>query len=156
MDKKLVLISPFSKRLRNGKNNAKNFPYWPELLARLDDSCRIVQIGTAGESCLTRDFRVNLPLSEITRLVKESNFWISVDSFLPHLAHLVEKPGAVIWGLSDPNIFGYPENLNLIRDRNLLRKDQFLYWEDEPFNPDAFLSAEEIFNAIKTRFLTEV
>lgn len=155
MSKRTVIISPFSKKLRNGKNNAKNFPYWPELLARLDPYCYIIQIGSSGENCLTRDFRTNLPLSEIKRLVKDCAFWISVDSFLPHLAHHENVPGVVLWGLSDPEVFGYPENLNIIRDRKLLRKDQFLYWEEEPFNEGVFLGAEDVFNKIKSRFLRE-
>lgn len=155
MNKRTVVISPFSKKLRNGKNNAKNFPYWPELLARLDDSCHIVQIGANGENRLTGDFRTGLSLAEVTELVKACDFWISVDSFLPHLAHHIHVPGVVLWGLSDPNVFGYAENLNLIRDRKLLRKDQFLYWEEEPFNEGAFLGAEDVFNQIKDRFLRE-
>lgn len=147
----MIIISPYSKPLRNGKRNAKNYPHWSELVIRLrkkyDD---IIQIGIEGEEKIkgVKEFKQNLSLSEIKKLVQESEFWISVDNFLPHLSHHVKKPGVVIWGFSDPNIFGYPENLNILKDRKNLRQRQFDIWEIIAFNPNVFLSADEIIKLI--------
>lgn len=134
----MILISPFTKK-------PKNYPYWKELVRELDD---VVQIGVDGEEQLVDDFRKNLPLKEIEKLVKKCDYWISVDSFLPHLAHHIKKPGVVIWALSDPEIFGYKENLNILKDRKYLRANQFYTWDKELVNEDAFLKPKEIIKQI--------
>ena len=72
-----------------------------------------------------------------------------MDSFLPHLAQQVEKPGVVIWSVSDPEIFGYKNNLNILKDRKYLRGNQFDIWEAGSYNPEAFLKAEEVYSVIK-------
>jgi hypothetical protein len=138
----MILISPYSSRLRNGNRNAKNYPWWPELLATLGPG--VVQIGVAGEEVLATDHRFGLPLALIRGLVQECDYWISVDNFLPHLAHQEKKPGVVLWSKSDPNIFGYPDNLNLIHDLRFMRENQFGSWEGEPYDPEAFMPAGEV------------
>ena len=139
----MIVISPYSRALRNGKRNPKNFPYWKELIAKLKGKT-IVQIGVEGEVPLVKDFRKGLPLKDIENLIKDCDYWISVDNFLPHLAHYVGKPGIVLWGRSDPNIFGYQENINMLKDRKYLRESQFDMWENVPYNPDVFLTADDI------------
>lgn len=143
----MIIISPYSRKLRNGKRNAKDYPYWNELI-KLINYDNIIQLGVDGETQLVKDFRKNLSLKEIKSLVIKCNFWISIDNFFPHLAHHVGKKGVVIWGYSDPNIFGYHDNLNLLKDRKYLRENQFDIWESCEFNPDVFLSPEKIYNEI--------
>lgn len=138
----MILIHAYAQTLRNGLPNAKTYPWWPQLLAALA-APRVIQIGIAGDAPLVRDFRASLPLREIRALVEACDYWIAVDSFLPHLAHHVLKPGVVLWGPSDPAIFGYPENLNLLRDRRYLRAKQFRIWEEQTADPDAFVPAAE-------------
>ena len=151
MDKigqKTIVISPFSKILRTNKENPKNYPYWTKLLDFFKDY-HIIQVGINGEKRLVDDFRTNLPYEEVKKLVKECEFWISVDSFLPHLAHHVQKPGAVIWSASDPNIFGYDYNVNVLKDRKYLRANQFGIWEECPYSEEAFLPASEVYERLK-------
>lgn len=150
--KNFILISPYSKPLRNGEQNSKNYPYWAEVINGLKDDYRLVQIGVIGEIGLVDDFRRDLPLRVIGELLmnKDLHTWISVDNFLPHLAHVVGcKPGIVLWGPSDPNIFGYKENKNLLKARKYLRPDQFGVWESIKFNADAFVPASYVINAVK-------
>jgi ADP-heptose:LPS heptosyltransferase len=142
----VILIHPFAQMLRNNQVNPKNYPWWPELLERLDGP--IVQIGVEQEWRLAADIRLGLPLKEIRALLAECEFWISVDSFLPHLAHYLPKPGVVLWSKSDPDIFGYPENLNLLKDRRYLRAKQFRIWEEESYDPEAFLLVDAVVDAI--------
>ena len=151
----MIVISPYSKKLLNGKENPKNYPYWEELIQRIPKQIPIVQVGIEGEKQLVDDFRKNLPLSELKKLIKQCYTWISCDSFFQHLGWSEGKQGIVLWSVSDPNIFGHPENINLLKDRSYLAENQFLWWEFVNHNPDAFVSPEEVFynlqNKIKTK-----
>jgi ADP-heptose:LPS heptosyltransferase len=149
----MILISPYSKLLRNGKISPKNYPYWKEVLTALKGE-DIVQIGAGNEDKLINGnpnlkFVKGLPFAEIGELVKQCRVWVSVDNFLPHLAHHIGKPGVVVWGQSDPTIFGYKENINLLKDRSYLRKDQFQIWESCEYNKEAFVSSKEVIEAIR-------
>ena len=142
----MIIISPYSKKLRNGKNNPKNYPYFKELIALIDEP--IVQIGVEGEDQLVEDFRKNLSLTDLTTLVNECSTWISVDSFFQHFCWDLGKPGIVLWGQSDPNIFGHPENINLLKNRKYLREKQFWIWEQCEFREDCWVSPKEIFKQL--------
>ena len=62
---------------------------------------------------------------KLLKLAQESNAWISVDSFFQHFCSYYKIPnGIVIFSQSDPNIFGYPGNINILKDRAYLRPDQ--------------------------------
>jgi ADP-heptose:LPS heptosyltransferase len=147
----VVIVHPYARKLRNGMPNPKTFHEWPELISLINKD--VIQIGTEEENRIPGviSFFKDLSLEVLKHLLSECEFWIAVDSFLPHLAHIVGKPGVVIWSVSDPNIFGYPENLNLIKSREYLRPNQYGIWEESSYNPNAFLSAEEIYNAIIRR-----
>jgi hypothetical protein len=43
----MILISPYAQKLRNGNQNPKNYPWWPELISKIDEE--IVQVGIKGE-----------------------------------------------------------------------------------------------------------
>lgn len=142
----MIIISPFAKKLTNGKENPKNFPYWKELIAMIDEP--LVQVGIAGEAQLCTDFRQNLPLEDLKKLLQECRTWIGCDSFFQHLAWSENKPGVVIWSVSDPLIFGHPENVNLLKDRSYLAPNQFLWWEATEFDANKFMTAEQVFQAL--------
>jgi hypothetical protein len=143
----MIIISPWAQKLRNGKNNPKNYPWWPELISLIDEP--IIQIGIEGEEQLVDDFRTNLSLEQLKSLVLHCRTWISVDSFFQHLAWDLGKPGIVLWGQSDPNIFGHPENTNLLKDRKYLREKQFWWWEQCEYIPNAFVGSEEVLKHIQ-------
>ena len=141
----MIIIAPFSKKLRNGKINPKNYPHFKKLLEHLALLGKhVVQVGLEGEEQLTEDFRTNLSLDELAKLIKECETWISVDSFFQHYAWDLGKPGIVLWGQSDPNIFGHPENINLLKDRSYLRKKQFWWWEQCEYRDDCWVEPEEV------------
>lgn len=146
----MILIHAVGTRQKNGDVNAKTYPYWPELLKLLRPRFgEVTQVGIKGDQQLVKNFKANLSIAELTELLQQSDLWVSIDSFLPHLAHHCAKPGVVLWGPSDPLIYGYPENLNLLKDRSLLRKDQFGIWDGYPFDPRAFVEAREAANQIE-------
>ena len=59
----MIIIHPFAKKLNNGKENPKNYPYWKELIEQIDEP--IIQVGIEGEEQLVPDFRKNLSLLEL-------------------------------------------------------------------------------------------
>jgi len=143
----MIIIAPYAQKLRNGKLNPKNYPYWKELIALIDEP--IIQVGIEGEEQLVPDFRKNLAISELRSLVKECQTWIGVDSFFQHLAWDEGKKGIVLWGPSDPLIFGHTSNINLLEDRSHLVKNQFIWWEATEHRNDRFVKPKEILKYLK-------
>jgi len=142
----MIIISPYSKALRNGKENPKNYPYWPEVLKDIREPC--VQIGISGEKQLCKDFRPDLSFDELRLLLKECRTWISCDSFFQHFAWAEGKPGIVLFSRSDPKIFGHPENVNLLKSRDLLTPYQFVTWEEQEYVKEAFIGPTDVINAL--------
>ena len=138
----MIIISPYSKQLRTGAVNPKNYPHWKELISYIKDP--IVQVGVEGEEQLVPDFRKNLSIPDLSKLILESRTWIGVDSFFQHLCWDLGKPGIVLWGQSDPNIYGHPEHTNLLKGREYLMSNQFLIWEMADYREDCFVSPEEV------------
>lgn len=136
----MILIAPYAKKLRNGKRNPKDYPYWKELIELIEDP--IIQVGVEGEEGLVEDFRKNLPITELRNLIKQCRTWIGCDSFFQHLAWDEGKPGIVLWSVSDPLIFGHPENINLLKSRSCLAEHQFLWWESVEYQSDRFVEPQ--------------
>jgi ADP-heptose:LPS heptosyltransferase len=140
----MILIHPYAKPLKNGKENPKNYPYWEELIQKIPKSIHVVQVGVEGEKQLVEDFRKNLSIAELSQLIKDCRTWIGVDSFFQHLAWDCQKPGIVLWSVSNPLIFGHPENMNLLKDRKYLAPNQFLWWDFTAFDENSFVKPEEV------------
>jgi len=143
----MIVISPYAQKLRNGKLNPKNYPYWKELIELIDEP--IIQVGIEGEEELVPDFKKNLPIKELRALIKDCRIWISCDSFLQHLGWDEGKKGIVLWGPSDPLIFGHPENINLLKDRSYLVQNQFIWWEATEHQNERFVNPQEILAHLK-------
>ena len=151
MKKQTIIISPYSKVLPNNQKNPKNYPYFKELVNKLRaKNFHIIQIGIEGEELIDADqIKFNLPIKEIVQRINDSFCWISVDNAINHIASIyTNKRGIVIFGKSDPNIFGYSQNINLLKNRCYLRKYQFSPWTDEQYNEEVFVSNTEIFKAL--------
>lgn len=145
-----IVLAPYSRPLRNGKENPKNYPHWAELVRRLRYAEHtLIQIGLEGEPDIgAHKHHKGLPLKDIGNLIVAADTWISIDSWLQHMAHHLGKPGIVLYGQSDPLIFGYPENTNLLKDRKYLRPRQFELWESAEYTEDAFVDAETVILAL--------
>jgi hypothetical protein len=143
----MIIISPYSKALLSGKQNPKNYPYWKELIAMIDEP--VVQVGIESEAQLVSDFRKNLPITELRKLIQECRTWISCDSFFQHLGWDEGKKGIVLWGVSDPLIYGHPENINLLADRKHLAENQFLWWEFVEHQNERFVKPEIVLEHLK-------
>ena len=149
-----IIISPYSRKLRNGNNNPKNYPYWQKLIKLLkEDGHTIIQVGSGDEIVFegVDEVKFDLSLNDLTTLFQECDTWMGVDNFFQHFASHLEKPGIVIFGKSNPDIFGYKHNINILKDRANLRAKQFDIWEEEVFNKNVFPYAEEVFQTFKSR-----
>jgi len=147
-----ICIAPYAAKLPNDIPNPKTPPWWPELVARLvQDGHEVIQLGCAGEPEIAgvSDFLKSRPYGEIEYAINEADAWISVDSWLPHFcATLRLKSGIVIWSQSNPRIWGYKHNINLLKDHAFLRPYQYAHWFDVPYNPEAFVSPEVVIAAL--------
>lgn len=152
---KTVVIAPYSSKLHNGKINAKNYPYFPELIKLLKNKgFYIIQIGVSGEARFegVNEFKTNLSFKELEVLAwKDETLLISVDSFFSHFCHTIGRSCIVLWGKSDPNVFGYTENINVLKDRKYLRNahDQFVFWNDVEFDSEVFVKADQVMKIIE-------
>ena len=75
-----------------------------------------------------------------------------MDNFFPHLAYHVNKRGVVLWGPSDPQLFGYPTNVNILKGKGYLRPDPYGIWESIEFDPNRFVKAEEVYKIVNKEF----
>ena len=143
----MIIIAPYAQKLRTDKLNPKNYPYWKELIAQIDEP--IIQVGVDGEEQLVEKFYKDLPISELRQLIQTCRTWIGVDSFFQHLAWDENKKGIVLWGPSDPLIFGHPENINLLKSREHLVKNPFIWWEATEHDPNRFVLPKDVIKYLK-------
>ena len=139
----MIVISPYAAKLPS--ENPKNYPFWKELIALMPDE-HWVQVGIEGEEPLVSDFRTNLKVQQLRELLRQADTFVSCDSFIQHLAWDEEVKGIVLWSVSDPLIFGHPEHINLLKSRDNLAKNQFLWWHHVKHNPDLFVEPEIVKN----------
>lgn len=148
-----IIISPFSRPLRNANKNPKNYPWWPELISclykQLPGKSYIIQVGMEGEEKFdVESHSYNRSLDDLKVLIEQVDFFISVDNFFHHLAATVNKPGFVIFGQSDPMIFCDPLHVALCKGPSFLRDKQFDVWEAASYREDVFMTPTDIVNRI--------
>lgn len=145
----MILISPYAAKLRDGSPSPKNFPFWLQLVAFLKHRrYQTTQLGVSGEPRIdgVDYFVTDKSFAEIARMASNAELILSVDSFAPHLCHAekIKTPVITIFGMSDPQIFSYPEHVALLRDRKYLREFQFRPWDEIQPNIEAFVTAQEV------------
>lgn len=147
----MILISPWSRNLPDGGLSPKNYPHWSEVVNGLVSvDHKVVQLSCKSEADVPGAERINdLPLDKIGEMMKGCDTWISVDNFFHHMAWTLGQPGIVIFGSSDPEIFGHPENINILKDRRFLRARQFGLWSQETPNPDRFIGSSAVLEAVR-------
>lgn len=145
-----IIIFPFSRKLSDKPHpKSPKLEWWEHLVKLLrSHGHSLIQVGISGEEKLVEDVRHDLPLTELSDLILESDTFIGIDSFGQHLCWDLGKQGIVIWGQSDPLIFGHPEHVNLLKDRKYLREKQFWLWTQTEFNADVFVSPEIVVDAL--------
>lgn len=151
---KKIIISPYSKKLKNGKTNPKNYPYWKELVQLLiKDGYEVEQFDLPNEPPINgiTKWKKALPIYKIHEILPEYDFFISVDNFFHHMCAYHNFKGYVLFSQSDPKIFGHDLHTNIYKDTKYFRLKQFEIWEQCEYNNDAFLSAKSVFDIIKNK-----
>lgn len=147
----MILYAPYARKLPhlNGEN-PKDYP-WPRDLANLlKQKYLVIQVGGEEDEKLVNDFRNNLSFDKLCELIKVCDTAICVDSYLQHAMWFLGKKAIVLWGISDPNIFGHAIHRNLLKSRDNLRQNQFDLYYSNQFNPEAFVKPEEVLNALES------
>jgi hypothetical protein len=106
--KRNVLVSPFSDSPRKVMSLGR----WEALLELLKGEDRLfIQVGRSGEPHVRGAYSIAGLTSprQILSLVARADLVIGHDSFLMHAAHLHRKPAIILWGPTDPAVYGYDE-----------------------------------------------
>ena len=142
----MIIISPWSRPLTDGKLNPKcpKEDWWRKLVSLINEP--VIQVGSLGELHVvpSENVRHSLSLHDLGLLVDQCRTFVSVDSLFQHFAWDRSKYGIVIFGQSNPKIFGHPENINLLKGEEYLMSDQFLFWNQVPYRDDVFVEPEEV------------
>jgi len=122
--------------IRGNIETPKSYPYWEELLVLLKDH-------------KIKEVKGMLQEKYIIELINWCDVWISIDSFIQHLVkyHKLKK-GIVLWGKSNPEIFGYGDNINLLKGPVNFRTDQFGKWSEVKHREEDFVLPEVILKEI--------
>lgn len=148
-----VILSLFSKNTHETqKPSPKNYPLSAAIkLVELLKQNNIIsaQVGVIGEPDLNADEKYfNLPFNKLKDLLLSADTFICVDNFCSHMAHYYGKHGIVIFSKSDPLLFGYSENVNLLKDRKYLVSDSYGFWESVESQKEAFIEPEIVLKAV--------
>lgn len=150
-----IVIAPYAAKLPTDQRNAKNYPFWRELIALLNaDGHEVIQLGIPSENRIEgiAQFVQGFPLNKLVDVIRDCDLWISVDSWMPHFCATERlQSGIVIWAQSNPRIWGYPHNTNLLKSPEYLRQFQYAPWYDVSYNEDAFVSPEVVVEAVNER-----
>jgi len=139
-DKKIVIISIGSARAitqyidtnlssppEKARTRVKDWVKegWEKLVVDLRKSgCLVWQVGITGEEKIDGcdSYLFDLDYRNVIAILDKCVTWISVDSFLNHAGHAIGKPGVVLFGPTDPKIFGHDSNLNIYHSNSCLHK----------------------------------
>ena len=111
---------------------------WKELVSMLVKDFDVVQIGGPCEKPIegiTTNLTGQTNIRQVMALIKHSLTTISIDSFIGHVSPAVGKSGVVLFGRSNPYIFGHETNVNIWVDNSCKLNDMFCgrpqsYWGD--------------------------
>lgn len=139
----MLIIAPYARPTRSGNPSPKDYPYAQELVDLLNElDYKVVQVCGIGQTALdhVQDCVCSPSMNVLDKIITECQGWISVDSFLQHYCWSIGKSGIVLFGPSDPIIFGHRENINLLKNRSYLRPNQFDIWDTMQVQPECFVS----------------
>ena len=77
-------------------------------------SYRILHIKTPEQPILQGVEPLTLPFRELYAVFPLSTKRLFIDSFAQHVAAALDLPSTVVWIGNKPEVFGYPENINVL------------------------------------------
>lgn len=122
--KKYGLVGPYIT-VHSGSDNGTavmkmwDLPSWTTLCSELrSQGHQVVQLGVKGEKKIQGvSFIEATTLSDLVFLLGHSRLHIDGEGGLVHLAHSVGTKSVVLFGATDPKVYGYPTNVNIYADK---------------------------------------
>jgi ADP-heptose:LPS heptosyltransferase len=87
---------------------------WEELVSRFNNNDFLL-IGNNEDNHIhgTIDLRGKTTIRQAIALLNESNLFVGIDSFLNHATDATSTNGVVLFGSSNPKMWGYDKNINI-------------------------------------------
>ena len=102
-----------------------------KLVNYFSKSYRILHIRTPEQPALDGVEMLNLPLRELYAVFPLSTKRLFIDSFAQHTAAALGLQSTVVWIGNKPEVFGYPEHINILPNANYINElTKFSYLED--------------------------
>lgn len=103
-----------------------------KLVNHLAKTYRILHIRLPEQPALQGTELLNLPLRELCAVFPLSTKRLFIDSGSQHIAAALGLQSTVCWIGNDPKVFGYPENINILPNANIINNfDKFSYLQDD-------------------------
>lgn len=135
---------------RSCKNEEWFADKWEELV-RITPGCTFIQLGLMDEVSIKGavDMR-GTSFREALALVKHSRSFIGVNSSFSHATNAFDIPGVVLFGASNPEIWGHDVNINLYKRVRCAPCLEWLYGRRCPYGRHCMtsISAEEVKHAL--------
>lgn len=144
-----ILIQPYAaipKDANEVGKNPKDWPFFNELIAAMPEH-EWIQIGCSNKPIVgAREVTTNR--SGVIDLINECDTWVSVDTWLQHVATLTcKKRGVAIFSKSEPKMFGHPQNINLLKSQMYVQSP-YATWLASNYSKDSFVSVDKVVKAI--------
>jgi hypothetical protein len=103
-----------------------------KLVNYFNKSYRILHIKSPEQPILQGVEPLTLPYRELYAVFPLSTKRLFIDSFAQHVAAALDLPSTVVWIGNSPKVFGYPENINILPNANIINNlDKFTYLVDD-------------------------
>lgn len=101
------------------------------LVNHFNKTYRILHIRNPDQPALQGVEMLNLPLRELYAVFPLSTKRLFIDSFSQHTAAALGLQSTVVWIGNKPEVFGYPEHINILPNANYINElTKFSYLED--------------------------
>ncbi len=103
-----------------------------KLVNYFSKSYRILHIKSPEQPILQGVEPLTLPYRELYAVFPLSTKRLFIDSFAQHVAAALDLQSTVVWIGNSPKVFGYPENINILPNANIINNlDKFTYLQDD-------------------------
>jgi len=128
-----------------------------QLVNYFSKTYRILHIRTPEQPALQGTELLNLPLRELYGVFGLSTKRLFIDSFAMHVAAGLGLQSTVCWIGNSPSVFGYPENINILPNANIINNfDKYTYLTDDisgqiqqfPYDTVNLFNIDEIIDAV--------
>jgi ADP-heptose:LPS heptosyltransferase len=101
---------------RNSKNNEWPLVSWEQLVKEMPEYT-FIQVGIKGESRVrgTVDLLGKYSFRQTLALLEHAHSFVGVNSSFSHATNAFNTPGVVLFGATNPELWGHPNNINLYK-----------------------------------------